>query len=120
MLNDLTGIPVIAYKCVAQMEKEDWKAWLDQRLHKPMAFPALSLVGAAHRNGFKASDDLARSRSGSPLLMNAISLWAAFVSRKGTDPAKAKVKRMLHKGCKTAAPFSFHRRFILRIPPFNC
>jgi 5,10-methylenetetrahydrofolate reductase len=45
MLNDLSGIPVITYKCVAQMGKEDWKAWLDQTA-QTYGLSCLSLVGA--------------------------------------------------------------------------
>jgi hypothetical protein len=45
MLNDLAEVPVIAYKCVAQMEKEDWKAWLNQAA-QTYGLSCLSLVGS--------------------------------------------------------------------------
>jgi 5,10-methylenetetrahydrofolate reductase len=45
ILHELSGIPVVTYKCVAQMSEESWGAWLDQSADD-FGITALSLVGS--------------------------------------------------------------------------
>src|SRR6202453_1378499 len=60
MLSDLSGVPVITYKCVAQMGTADWKAWLDQTA-QTFDLSCLSLVGAPSASASKSPMPLAEA-----------------------------------------------------------
>jgi hypothetical protein len=100
MLNDLAGVPVIAYKCVAQMEKEDWKAWLDEAA-QAYGLSCLSLVGSPTATGSKLPMTLPEAVRMAAAHERRFTLGGVCIAERH-KPGKSESRRMLQKaedGC---------------------
>ncbi len=103
MLNDLTGVPIIAYKCVAQMEKEDWKAWLDQAA-QTYGLSCLSLVGSPTAMASKPPMTLPEAVRIAAAHERRFTLGGVCIAERHR-PGKSESQRMLQKAADGCAFF---------------
>ena len=100
MLQELSGIPVITYKCVAQIEKADWKAWLDQTAYS-YGLSCLSLVGAPSTSASKSPMSLPEAVRIAAAHERRFTLGGVCIAERHR-PGKSESQRMLQKaedGC---------------------
>ena len=101
MLNDLTGVPTITYKCVAQMEKENWKSWLDQAA-QTYGLSCLSLVGSPTAAVSKSPMTLPEAVRIATAHESRFTLGGVCIAERH-KPGKSESQRMLQKaqdGCR--------------------
>jgi hypothetical protein len=103
ILNDLAGVPVIAYKCVAQMEKEDWKAWLDQAA-QTYDISCLSLVGSPTATVSKPPMTLPEAVRIAAAHERRFTLGGVCIAERHR-PGKSESQRMLQKAADGCAFF---------------
>jgi 5,10-methylenetetrahydrofolate reductase len=103
MLNGLTGVPVIAYKCVAQMEKEDWKAWLNQAA-QTYGLSCLSLVGPPTATVSKPPMTLPEAVRIAAAHERRFTLGGVCIAERHR-PGKSESQRMLQKAADGCAFF---------------
>ena len=100
MLNDLSGIPVITYKCVAQMTKADWETWLGETA-LDFGLPCLSLVGRPSASASKAPMSLSEAVRIAASRQHNFTLGGVCIAERH-KPGKSESQRMLQKaedGC---------------------
>ena len=100
MLQELSGVPVITYKCVAQMGTADWKAWLEQAA-QTYGLPCLSLVGAPSANVSKPPMSLPEAVRIAAATEHHFTLGGVCIAERH-KPGKSESQRMLQKaedGC---------------------
>ncbi len=100
MLNDLAGVPVITYKCVAQIEREDWKTWLDQAA-QTYGLSCLSLVGSPTAKVSKPPMTLPEAVRMAAAHERCFTLGGVCIAERH-KPGKSESQRMLQKaedGC---------------------
>lgn len=101
MLNDLSGIPVITYKCVAQMTKENWKTWLSETAHNYYDLPCLSLVGSPSASASTPPMSLSEAVRIAAAPEHDFTLGGVCIAERH-KPGKRESQRMLQKaedGC---------------------
>jgi hypothetical protein len=100
MLNDLAGVPIITYKCVAQMEKEEWKAWLDEAA-QTYGLSCLSLVGSPTAKALKPPMTLPEAVRIAATHERRFTLGGVCIAERH-KPGRSESQRMLQKaedGC---------------------
>jgi 5,10-methylenetetrahydrofolate reductase len=100
MLNDLSGIPVITYKCVAQIKKADWETWLRETALN-YGLPCLSLVGSPSASTSKPPMSLSEAVRIAGASEHDFTLGGVCIAERH-KPGKSESLRMLQKaegGC---------------------
>ena len=100
MLNDLSGVPVITCKCVAQITKANWETWLDETALN-YGLRCLSLVGSPSASASRAPMSLSEAVLRAATSKHNFKLGGVCIAERHR-PGKSESQRMLQKaedGC---------------------
>jgi 5,10-methylenetetrahydrofolate reductase len=103
ILNDLTGVPTITYKCVARMTKEDWEAWLTETAHT-YGCSCLSLVGSPTATVSKPPMTLSQAARIAASRQHHFTLGGVCIAERHKS-GKSESQRMLQKAADGCAFF---------------